>query len=399
MSAGSMPLSRSLFQEGIIIPPVKLVDRGNVVPAVMDLILNNVRTPEERKGDFEAQMMANWVGIERMKELAASVGGREMDAYAYHLIDYSETMVRETLSTIPDGEYGFYDLLDDDGMGTTDITITVRIIKKGDRVTVDFRGSHPQVTGSVNSVYAATLSSVLYVFRCLVDKDIPTNAGCLRPVTVVTEKGSVVDASFPAAVAGGNVETSQRIVDVLLGALAKALPGKIPAASQGTMNNITLGGVDNRTGHPFAYYETMGGGCGAGEGIDGGSGVHSHMTNTLNTPIEALEYSYPFRIIAYGIRHGSGGRGKRNGGDGMVREIELLADAELTILSDRRIHRPYGLKGGGSGLPGRNILIHKGHWTEAPGKCHHRLIAGDRIRIETPGGGGYGNDGDEHNTI
>lgn len=239
-------------------------------------------------------------------------------------------------------------------------------------------------------MYAITLSAVLYVFRSLVTKDIPTNAGCLRPIKVLTQKGTIVDAQFPAAVAGGNVETSQRIVDVILGALSKALPESIPAASQGTMNNVTIGGIDTRNGNAFAYYETLGGGMGATAGGDGESALHSHMTNTLNTPIEALEYGYPLLVTEYSIRRGTGGKGHNRGGDGIVREIRLLSDAEVTVLSERRKIPPYGFSGGGQGKAGKNIVIRDGKTQEQPGKFFVSLKKGDTVRIETPGGGGYG---------
>jgi N-methylhydantoinase B len=280
--------------------------------------------------------------------------------------------------------------MDDDGVGAEDIPIRVKIRVRGDEVILDFTGSGEKVRGSINAVYAITLSSVLYVFRSLVKEDIQTNAGSARPIMIRTQKGSLVDATFPAAVAGGNVETSQRIVDAVLGALYRAVPDVIPAACQGTMNNMTLGGIDERNGRPFAYYETVGGGMGASAAASGESAVHSHMTNTLNTPIEALEYSYPFLVTAYGIRRGSGGKGKFEGGDGIIREIRLLSDAEVTVLSERRKNPPYGLAGGKPGKTGQNWVFkgQKGH--ARPGKFSEVLKKGDGIRIETPGGGGYG---------
>lgn len=390
MSAGSMPLSTSIFQEGIIIPPLKIVERGEVDRKVMSLLLNNVRTPAEREGDFAAQIMANITGVRRMGELVSRHGLSEVRHYASSLMDYSERIVRKAVSGIPDGVYEFEDFLDDDGTGCTNIRVHVKITIRGDRAVLDFSGSSPQTTGSVNAVYAICLSAVLYVFRCIVPEEVPVNAGCLRPLDVVTRRGSVVDALFPAAVAGGNVETSQRIVDVVLGALSKALPGTIPAASQGTMNNIALGGVDERTGRQFAYYETIAGGMGAAAGNDGENAVHSHMTNTLNTPVEALEYAYPLLVRAYSIRRESGGSGAQRGGDGVVREIELLSDAEVTVLSERRVSSPYGLAGGAAGATGKNAVVKDGLFLIRPGKFHERLKKGDILRIETPGGGGYG---------
>ena len=393
MTSGSMPLSTSLFQEGVIIPPLKIVAQGEIDRGMMDFLLANVRTPLEREGDFAAQIMANLTGTRRCRELVEKYGLATVKLYATGLNDYAETIIRKTIGAIPDGSYTFEDVLDDDGIGREGIRIAVRLEIDGDQAVLDFADSDPQVTGCVNAVYAITLSAVLYVFRALVEEDIPTNAGCLRPLKVVTREGSIVDATFPAAVAGGNVETSQRIVDVVLGALARALPEAVPAASQGTMNNITIGGLDPRTGRPFAYYETLAGGAGGAARSPGESAVHSHMTNTLNTPIEALEYSYPFQVTEYAIRRHSGGRGRQPGGDGLVREIRLLADAEVTVLSERRRLAPYGLAGGEPGRPGRNILLRSGRKETMPGKFSARLAKGDMLRIETPGGGGYGEEG------
>ncbi len=391
MASGSMPLSRSIFQEGIIIPPLKLVEAGRIDRKLLRFFLNNVRTPTEREGDFSAQIMANMTGVARMKELIAAYGLRTTKIYATHLIEYAERMTRSAIGRIPDGIYTFQDVLDDDGMGSQDIRIGVRIEIRGEEATLDFSDSDPQVEGSVNAVQAITLSAALYVFRSLIsDADAPTNAGIARPIRIVTREGSIVDARFPAAVAGGNVETSQRIVDVILGALAPALPDIIPAASQGTMNNVAIGGTDERTGRPFAYYETIAGGMGATSRGHGESAVHSHMTNTLNTPVEALEYAYPFLVTEYSIRRGTGGKGVFHGGDGVTREIRLLSDAEVTVLSERRKTPPYGLQGGAPGAPGRNVVIREGTPHEKPGKFHERLKKGDTIRIESPGGGGHG---------
>jgi len=390
MSSGSMPLSRSIFQEGIIIPPLKIVERGSIDRKLMSFFLNNVRTPVEREGDFAAQIMGNTTGVRRTRELIQRYSLETVGFYARSLMDYTERVTRHRIQKIPDGVYSFEDFMDDDGFDREKIKIHLSITIQGDSAILDFRKSDPQAAGSINAVYAITLSAVLYVFRTLVGRDIPTNAGILRPIQVLTRKGSVVDAQFPAAVAGGNVETSQRIVDVVLGALSRALPETIPAASQGTMNNVTIGGIDPRTGKPFAYYETIGGGMGANAKSDGESGVHSHMTNTLNTPVEALEYSYPFLVTEYSIRRGTGGKGSHRGGDGIVREIQLLANAELTVLSDRRKLRPYGLAGGEPGAAGRNILVRAGKPEPQPGKFATSLHEKDVVRIETPGGGGFG---------
>jgi len=390
MSSGSMPLSSSLFQEGVIIPPTRIVKKRKIDDNVMRFILNNVRTPIEREGDFAAQIMANITGSRRVVEMIKKYGLETVDFYAKSLIDYSERVMRRTILGIPDGDYSFEDVMDDDGMGNENIRIRTAIHIHQDKAVIDFSASDSQIQGSINAVYAITLSAVLYVFRSLIKEDIPTNAGCLKPIVVLTRKGTITDSVFPAAVACGNVETSQRIVDTVLGALSQALPEIIPAASQGTMNNITIGGTDKRTGGPFTYYETIGGGMGATAGNHGESAVHSHMTNTLNTPVEALEYSYPFLVTEYSIRRGSGGKGLFSGGDGINREIQLLSDAEVTVLSERRRTPPYGLFGGSSGKTGRNRLIKSGHFEEKPGKFHDYLREKDVVRIETPGGGGYG---------
>ncbi|MDY6821069.1 MAG: hydantoinase B/oxoprolinase family protein [Deferribacterota bacterium] len=389
-SSGSMPLSTEIFQEGLIIPPLKIVEKGEIDYKLMALILNNVRTKKEREGDFSAQFMANNVGSKRLHELIQKYTLSVTKLYAQYLMDYSEKIMRDLIYSMKDGLYNFYDFLDDDGQGSKDIKIDVSIKIDRDNVILDFTKSSKEVQGNVNAVYSITLSAVLYVFRSLISTNIVANAGCLRPIKVVTEKGSIVDCNFPAAVAAGNVETSQRIVDVVLGALSKVMPDHIPAASQGTMNNITIGGLDWRNNEPFTYYETIGGGMGAAKDYNGASAVHSHMTNTLNTPVEALEFSYPLQVIEYSIRRGSGGKGKFKGGDGIIRDIKTLVDAELTVLSERRRLKPYGLFGGEEGLEGKNIIIENGTYKQMPSKFNVKLKKGSRVRIETPGGGGFG---------
>ena len=390
MSPGSMPLAREIFQEGLIIPPVKLVRRGEVVGDVLAMILANVRTPDEREGDLTAQIAANRVAERRLREIVEAYGARRVSACAAALQGYTERVLRATIAAIPDGEYVFEDRLDDDGFGTEPIAIRVRLTIAGDGATVDFTGSDPQTSGGVNANFAITLSATLYAFRCLVADDVLYNAGIGRAVRVVAPAGTIVNAVRPSAVAGGNVEASQRITDVVLGALAQALPDRMPAASQGTMNNVTLGGRHPSTGRPFAYYETIGGGMGARPGADGLSGVHTHMSNTRNTPIEAIEHYLPVRIRQYALRRGSGGAGRWRGGDGIVREYEALTETDVTILSDRRVGAPYGAGGGAPGQPGRNTLIRDGVETALPGKVRLTLAPGDRLRIESPGGGGYG---------
>ena len=398
MSPGSMPMAYELFQEGLIIPPVKLIEAGRPVPGVMDLILANVRTPEEREGDLAAQRAALEVGRRRLTQIIADKGLDEVQTYTAALMDYAERLTRGAIAAVPDGRYEFEDFLDDDGLSPDPVRIKVTLTIAGDEAVVDFTGSAPQTRGGVNAVRAITLSAVYYVFRCLLDRDAPTNAGGFRPLTVITPEGSVVNARRPAAVAGGNVETSQRLVDVLLGALAQAVPDRIPAASNGSMNNLTIGGTDPRTGRAFTYYETTGGGMGAGPGGPGLSGLHTHMTNTLNTPVEALEHAYPFRVSQYGLRPDSGGQGLYRGGDGLVREIMTLGRAEITILSERRRLAPYGLAGGLPGRPGKNTLVAGGQTKDLGGKTSFTAEPNDVIRLETPGSGGWGAENDQQGT-
>ena len=391
MSAGSMPVSQEIFQEGLILPPVRLMVRGMKNDDVWRLLMANVRTPEERSGDLQAQLAANHIGIERMRELAKQAGVQTLLADMDALLRYSERMTRQLIGQLPHGCFQFEDALDSDGFSGEPAVIRVAITINGEQSTVDFSGTDVQRPGSINAVYPVTLSAVAYVFRCVLGLDIPANSGCLRPIHIIAPEGTLVNARRPAAVAAGNVETSQRIVDVLLGALAQACPERIPAASQGTMNNLTIGGWDQRHGRPFAYYETIGGGMGASPHADGASGRHSHMTNTLNTPVEALEYAYPFRIRRYALRERSGGEGKKQGGDGLVREYEFLQAAEVTLLSDRRVTKPYGLAGGNPGKPGRNHLSQNSVESDVTGKCSFPVKKDAVLTIETPGAGGYGN--------
>ena len=428
---GSMGLGREIYQEGVRIPPVKIMRAGKMERDLLALLLNNVRTPREREGDLGAQIAACHTGAERLREVCTRYGLERAQRAGRELLEYSEEMMRAFLQRVPRGTYRAEDFLDDDGINRKPIRIAVAVTfhrnnggdsqergqdalatagpdagatrrrresarsfpKGGSRpmVTVDFRGSDAQVEGSLNAVEAITYSACFYVFRCLLAEEVPATAGLMRPIRVVVPAGSVVNARPPAAVAGGNVETSQRMVDVLLRALAQAIPERIPAAASGTMNNLTIGGIDPRSGEPFAYYETIAGGMGARPTKPGVSGVHTHMTNSLNTPAEALEYAYPLRVLRYSLRPGSGGEGKHRGGDGMVREIEVLADAEVTLLAERRKHGPYGLSGGGDGAPGKTYLVRQdGSMEELASKCNVRLHKGERIRIETPGGGGWG---------
>jgi len=394
--AGSMGLCREIYQEGVRIPPVKLMRAGNMDRDVLAMLLNNVRTPEEREGDLGAQIAACHTGAERLREICTRYGVERAKRAAADLLEYAEELMRAFLQRVPAGEYHAEDCLDSDGITDKPVRIAVAIKfhpagKKQPVVTVDFTGSDPQVEGSVNAVAAITYSACFYVFRCLLTEDVPAAAGLMRPIEVIAPEGTIVNARPPAAVAGGNVETSQRIVDVLLRALAQAVPDRIPAAASGTMNNLTIGGIDPRTGKPFTYYETIAGGMGARPGKPGVSGVHTHMTNSLNTPAEALEYAYPMLVRAYSLRPASGGGGKFRGGDGIVREIEVLTDCEVTLLADRRSRGPWALSGGMDGAAGKATVVRQDGSVESmPGKFSTRLRKGERVRIESPGGGGWG---------
>jgi N-methylhydantoinase B len=393
--AGSMGLCREIYQEGFRIPPVRLMRAGVMDRDVLALLLNNVRTPEEREGDLGAQIAACHTGAERLREVCARYGIDRAQHAAQELLRYSEELMRTFLLRVPPGSYHAEDFLDDDGISDKPVKIAVTVSVRGRAsnplVTIDFTGSDHQVEGSVNAVEAITYSACFYVFRCLLADDVPATSGLMRPIRVIAPEGTVVNARPPAAVAGGNVETSQRIVDVLLRALAQAVPERIPAPASGTMNNLTIGGVDPRTGRPFAYYETIAGGMGARPGKSGVSGVHTHMTNSLNTPAEALEYAYPLRVRRYSLRSGSGGAGTHRGGDGIIREIEVLTDCEVTLLADRRARGPWGLAGGKAGAPGKTSVIRSGGAVEEmPGKFSTRLRKSERIRVESPGGGGWG---------
>ncbi len=385
MAPGSMPLAAEIFQEGLRIPPIRLVRAGEYDEGLLALILANVRTPGERRGDLGAQVAAHRVGERRLLQVLAKHGPEKIAERMAQLQNYAERLMRRRLAALPSGSYEFEDCLDNDGFSTRPVRIACRLTVNSESATVDFSESDPQTRGGVNANRAVTNSAVMYCFRCLIGNDAPYNAGLMRPVTVVTRAGTVCDACLPASVAAGNVETSQRITDVVMGALQKADPASVPAASSGTMNNVSLGGIDPVSGVPFAYYETIAGGMGARPTADGLDAVHTNMTNSLNTPIEALEHQYPLRVTRYSKRPGSGGAGKYRGGHGVIREIEFLADIDVTLLSERRESRPYGVAGGEAGKPGRNTL--NGSAVAAKGSFQTRQ--GDRLRIETPGGGGY----------
>jgi N-methylhydantoinase B len=396
VSPGSMPLAQELIQEGIVIPPIKLYESGVLNKGVLDLLLRNMRAPEERRGDLDAQMAAQRTGERRLREIVERYGVERAGELMNALMDYAERMTRAAIKSLPDGEYTFEDVLDDDGVSDDAVPIRVKLTVNGDSIHCDFTGSSPERPSSINAVAAVTKSAVYYVVRCLLEavsggEAAPANDGCFRPVSFTLPEGTVVNCRPPRAVAAGNVETSQRITDVMLGALAGALPDVIPAASSGTMNNITIGGWDAERDRAFAYYETIGGGAGASSKRDGLDAVHTHMTNTMNTPAEALEMTYPFRLVEYSVRRGTGGDGERRGGDGIVRIYEFMGPAEVTLLTERRRTAPWGLNGGEPGTSGRNLLRSEdGRMTELRSKVRFNVSAADRLTIETPGGGGWG---------
>jgi N-methylhydantoinase B len=383
---GSMPGdSTDVFQEGLRIPPVLAWRRGEVVSQVLDIVVANSRAPAERRGDLRAQAGANALGASRLRSLAAKIGRQGLADAMEELISYSERATRADIAALPDGEWSFEDVLDSDGSGSGPVRIAVTVRILGDEMELDFTGTDRQCRGNVNSPLAVTVSSVQYVVRCVTGADIPPTAGGMRPVKVVAPEGTVVNARTPAAVSAGNVETSQRIVDAVFGALAQAIPDRIPAASQGTMNNVLIGSPT------FAYYETIAGGQGARPGRDGMSGVHIGMTNTKNTPAEAMEYAYPLRVQRFELREGTGGQGAFHGGLGVRRDIEILCDdATVSLQTERRDHAPWGLAGGGPGAKGRNLLIRDGEETPLADKCTFDARKGDVVSVQTPGGGGWG---------
>ncbi len=391
MTPGSLPLARDLFAEGLILPPLKLFEHGKRNEAVWAILLANTRTPEEREGDLTAQLAAAETGVRRLQSLVAHYGQGTIEKMERALLAYGERLARVAIRQLPEGVYHFVDYLDDDGQGTIDLPIAVHVTVKDETLTVDFSGSAPESSGSLNAVEAICRSACLYCLRCLMPEDAPTNEGVSAPLRVIAPAGTIVNARCPRAVAAGNVETSQRIVDAVFGALAQAAPELLPAASQGTMNNLLVGGRDPRTGASYTYYETIAGGGGALKGVSGMSGRHSHMTNTLNTPIEALEMAYPLRCLRYALRRGSGGLGLWTGGDGIERIVEFLSDATVTIISERRRRSPYGTAGGFAGAAGQNRLEPQEEMSVVlPGKVTIDVHPGDRLIIATPGGGGWG---------
>jgi len=380
---GSMPAHATrLDQEGCIIAPMVAAVDGRWLPEFLDRFLEATRTPDERIGDLSAQLGANEAGAIRLLEAIEAGGRRRHDGVADALLEYGESRMRSALQALPDGEYRFEDVLE---WGDDDLSIRVSVTIDGGSLNADFDGTIPQIEGNVNAVEAVTRSCLYYAVRVATDPSIPANGGCYRPLGLSVPEGSLVGARPPAAVAAGNVETSQRIADVLLGALAAAAPDRVPAASQGTMNNVLIGGAGT------VYYETVAGGEGGTPQRPGQSGIHTGMTNTRNTPIESLETHYPFRITATGLRQGSGGDGLHPGGEGVVREIEFLEPATVSLMGERRRHRPWGLAGGGPGATGEDWWIHRDGIREPiPAKVTFEAEAGDRLRVLTPGGGGWG---------
>ncbi len=391
MTPGSLPLSTELYQEGTIIPPLKLAKGGRLNQEVIQLICRNSRTPDERKGDLAAQTAAIRVGEQRLTEVIERYGIPDTMEHMAALLDYSERVTRQAIRGIPNGSYHVIDYMDDDGLTQELVPIEVTITVEDDAMSIDFTGTSPQRPGCINAPQAVTVSACLYVIRCLLGEQAPANQGCLRPLRINAPLGSLLNPQPQRGVAGGNVETSQRITDVLFSALAQALPEIIPAASQGTMNNMIIGGHDPVREKPYVYYETIGGGMGARPDKDGISGIQTHMTNTLNTPIEALEFAFPLRLRRYALRRGSGGDGKYKGGDGLVREVEFLAPARVTLMSERRKLPPPGYHGGHHGEPGENILLRGGYEeVTLAGKELIDVEPGDVLSVRTPGGGGWG---------
>jgi N-methylhydantoinase B len=380
---GSMPVSRALEEEGVLIPPTLMIAAGEPDEAFMRGVLARLTSPDTSRGDFNAQAAANLLGARRLHELVEALGPGGFSRREESLQTWARSLVRQSLAAIPHGRYEFEDCLDDDGHGRSHIPIRVTVTVGEDGVEADFTGTEKQVTGNLNCPMPVTAAAVFYVFRCLMPAHTPACHGALQGVRITAPRGCLVNATPPAAVAAGNVETSSRIVDVVCGALAQALPGEISAASQGTMNNIAMG---RRGEDGWDYYETLGGGMGASNDSDGRSARHSHMTNTLNTPVEVLELNYPLRILSYAIRRGSGGAGKHSGGDGVERQYQFLEDAEVSLLTERRECPPWGLAGGEPGSCGRNELDGE----RIPGKAQFKAKAGQTLAIKTPGGGGYG---------
>jgi len=394
--AGSVAAdSTEIYQEGLRIPPVKLFEGGEPNEGLFDMILSNVRTPDERRGDLRAQEAANETGRRRVTELVEKYGRGQLTAMLEEIKDYSERRMRAEITDLPDGTYTYDDVLDDDGRGNEALAIRAAVTIDGDHVSVDFSGSADQTAGAINAVFAVTASATYYAVRCVTDPDIPPNHGCYRPIDIEAPDGTIVNPEPPAAVVGGNLETSQRVTDVVLGALSKAVPDRVTAAGQGTMNNVTFGGTDPRDGTPYAFYETQAGGFGGRRGKDGMDGVHVHMSNTMNTPAEVLETAYPLRVTRYEYRPDTGGAGEFRGGLGLRRDIQVRDhEATFSLLAERHRSQPYGLSGGDPGATGGAVLNPDDDPEELAPKSTHELPPGSVVSVRTPGGGGYGDSSD-----
>jgi len=380
---GSMPVSRALAEEGVLIPPTLLMRNGKLDEMFLQSLLQKLTSPDTSRGDFNAQIAANLLGAGRLCELVETTGADQFECQESGLQHWARSLVVQSLASIPNGQYRFEDYLDDDGQGQFNIRVRVTITVEEGGVKVDFSGTAAQVEGNLNCPMPVTAAAVYYVFRCLMPAHTPACHGALQGVTITAPEGCLVNAQSPAAVAAGNVETSSRIVDTVCGALAQALPRQFAAASQGTMNNLAMGKGGSQG---WDYYETLAGGMGAAYDGNGRSARHSHMTNTLNTPVEVLELNYPLRVIQYAIRRGSGGAGAFKGGDGVVRQYRFLEDTEVSLLTERRKYAPWGLDDGDPGQCGRNELDGR----ELPGKLQFDAEAGQILTIMTPGGGGFG---------
>jgi N-methylhydantoinase B len=380
-SPGSMPISQSLEEEGIVIAPTHLLRSGQLQQAVLDQLAER-----DGQGDFIAQISTNKVGVERLTLLITELGAERYNGAVQQLNDYGERLALALVASIPEGEYSFADVMDDDGAGGENIPICVTLRVHQDYIEADFKGTAAQVTGNINCPLSVVAAAVYYVFRCLIPAHTPACAGIFRPIKILAVKGSLLNANRPAAVAAGNVETSTRITDVVLGALAQAIPEKIPAASHGSMNNIAMGSRAKPGQLAWDYYETIGGGMGASKVGPGLNGVQTHMTNTLNTPIESLEMHYPLRINRYQYRENSGGRGQFSGGDGLIREFQFLRDATVTLLTERRSNVPWGLNDGDAARCGENYL----NGQRLAAKCQLDVKAGDTLSLASAGGGGWG---------
>ncbi len=390
--AGSVAAEASeIYEEGLRIPPVRLVREGTFDDELMDLVLANCRAPDERRGDLRAQLAANHTGVERLHELVARHRRETVVAAREAIKEYAERRMRAELGEIPDGSYRFEDVIESDGHGNQDLPVAVELRVANESLTVDFAGSAPQTEGAINAVEAVTASATYYAIRTVTDPDIPANAGCYRPITIEAPSGTIVNAEPPAAVVGGNLETSQRIVDVVLGAMAQHDPARVAGACQGTMNNLTFGGIDPTDDGEYTFYETQPGGFGGRPDKDGIDGVQIHMTNTLNTPAEVLETAYPLRVRRYALRPDSGGAGEFRGGLGVRRDIEVLGHrATCSVLAERRRIRPYGLAGGEDGAPGADYLLDGDERIRIDPKSTHAVGDGTVVSIHTPGGGGFG---------